>query len=277
MARAQTKHQIEISPAASRRQIDLAIGALGQLSRLTRPKFYGIEKVTDPRLMLVGNHTIYGVFDIPFMVAEVYRRNGLMIRSLGDHRHWAVPGWGQFLEGLGAVRGTREITSELMRRGEPILVFPGGAREVNKRRGEKYELFWKNRLGFAGLAIEHGYPIVPFAAVGGEEMLDVVLDEHNPIYGRFADVARKTVGWPLPTLARGIGLTPIPRPQRLYFWFGDPVQTKPYAGRGAEGAREVRDLVKQEVETGIEFLLAERAQDPERHLIRRLLAHSDAE
>jgi len=50
-----------------------------------------------------------------------------------------------------------------------VLVFPGGAPEVNKRRGEKYQLMWKERIGFARLAIQYSYPIVPFAAVGAEE------------------------------------------------------------------------------------------------------------
>jgi 1-acyl-sn-glycerol-3-phosphate acyltransferase len=55
-----------------------------------------------------------------------------------------------------------------MRRGELVTVFPGGGREVNKRKNEQYKLVWKNRLGFARLAIQHGYPIVPFASVGAE-------------------------------------------------------------------------------------------------------------
>ena len=50
-----------------------------------------------------------------------------------------------------------------------VLVFPRRRPEVNKRRGEKYQLMWKERIGFARLAIQYSYPIVPFAAVGAEE------------------------------------------------------------------------------------------------------------
>jgi hypothetical protein len=35
-----------------------------------------------------------------------------------------------------------------------VLVYPGGGREVAKRKGEKYQLLWKERVGFARLAIE---------------------------------------------------------------------------------------------------------------------------
>jgi hypothetical protein len=34
-----------------------------------------------------------------------------------------------------------------MRGRQTILVFPGGAREVNERKDEKYPMIWKVRLG----------------------------------------------------------------------------------------------------------------------------------
>jgi 1-acyl-sn-glycerol-3-phosphate acyltransferase len=156
---------------------------------------------------------------------------------VGEHAHYKVPGWRDALSRWGAVRGTRDNVHELMRQRETILVFPGGAREVNKRKGEKYQLIWKERLGFARLAIAHGYQITPFAAV-----------------------------------VRGIGPTMLPRPQRLYFWFGEPVATAPYGGASDDdgAARAVRDEVKAAVEGGIAFLLAEREDDPQRGLIARL-------
>lgn len=265
------QHEMHIPAVASDRRIGLVIGAIDQLARVTRPKFYGLDRVTGEPAMFVGNHTIYGVFDVPFMVAGLRKHHGLAMRSLGDHRHWAVPGWREFLETVGAVRGTRANVAELMRRREPILVFPGGAREVNKRRGEKYKLIWKSRIGFTTLAIEHGYPIVPFAAVGGEEVLDVLLDDSNAVHGQVSKLLQRTLGVPLPSLVRGIGLTPLPRPQRFYFWFGDPIDTTPFQGDGAAGARHLRDQVKREVEGGIEFLLRERDADPGRKLLPRLL------
>jgi 1-acyl-sn-glycerol-3-phosphate acyltransferase len=161
------------------------------------------------------------------------------------------------------VRGTRANCAELMRRGELVLVFPGGAREVSKRRGEKYKLIWANRLGFARMAIEHSYPIVPFAAVGAEESLDIVLDADSPLMAPIRAVSERLFGTePLP-LVRGIGLTPIPRPQRLYFWFGEPVQTSEFAGRHDDetACRHVRGEVATAVEDGIKFLLAERERD----------------
>lgn len=257
----------DVPEIASDRHLDLVVALIDQLARITRPKFYGLERITGQRVMLVGNHTLYGVLDVPFMAAELWKAHGIAVRPLGDLRHWAVPGWREFLEAFGAVRGTRPNARELMRRGEPLLVFPGGAREVNKRRGEKYELIWKSRMGFATLAIEHEYPIVPFAAVGAEDALDVIVDDRNPVHGAISRIVQRAVGVPVPSLVRGIGPTMLPRPERFYFWFGDPIPTAPFRGKGEAGVRRLRDQVRREVQGGIDFLLEERAADPHRNLI----------
>ena len=133
---------------------------------------------------------------------------------------------------------------------------------------------WKERLGFARLAIEHGYPIVPFAAVGAEEMLDIVIDENNPAYAHLTDLVKKLTGWPMQPIVHGIGPTLLPHPERLYFWFGDPIETANFRGRQGDdrAARAVRDEVKRAVERGIALLLAERESDPRRGLRQRLLS-----
>jgi 1-acyl-sn-glycerol-3-phosphate acyltransferase len=177
------------------------------------------------------------------------------------------------------VRGTRENVRAMVRERQTILVFPGGAREVNKRRGQAYQLLWRERIGFARLAIEQGYPIVPVAAVGAEEMFDVLVDKSTPIYGQFAALYERLLGFPTPPIVRGFGPTPIPRPERLYFWFGDPIDPTAFAGRADDdAARAVRDEVKRAILVGIQFLRDERDQDPDRGLLKRLTgrAHGHA-
>lgn len=174
------------------------------------------------------------------------------------------------------VRGTRENVRALMSQREPIVVFPGGANEVFKRRGEKYKLKWKERLGFARLAIEFGYPIVPFAAVGAEEMLEVVADDRTPVVGQVSSLMKRLVGLPLPPITRGLGPTPFPRPERLYFWFGEPIETERFStAEGHASARELRDEVRDAVENGILRLLQERKADPRRGLRARLRSGGD--
>ncbi len=170
---------------------------------------------------------------------------------------------------MGVVEGTRQIASELMRRGELVMVFPGGDREVNKRKNERYKLVWKNRLRFARLAIQHGYPIVPFASVGAEHGIDIVIDSGSPLLAPVQFLAEKLLGRPDgPPLVRGVGLTPLPRQERQYYWFGEPIATTEFKGQEADdnAARRVRERTAAAVEEGIELMLAEREADPNRSL-----------
>ena len=57
------------------------------------------------------------------------------MRSLGGHLHFRVPLWRDLLARFGTVDGRPENCEALMRAGESIVVFPGGAREVFKHKG----------------------------------------------------------------------------------------------------------------------------------------------
>ena len=268
-----TEKPAEIPELPSEQAIDRLVALLEPYRRITRPKFYGIDNLFDEGALLVGNHTIYGFLDLPFMMAEVWKRRRIAIRGLGEHAHYAVPVWRDLLGACGMVRGTRDNVRALMRDHQTILVFPGGSREVNKRRGQQYQLLWEERMGFARLAIEQGYPIVPVAAVGADDMLDVMIDQTTPLYGQLASAYEKIMGFPTPPVVRGVGLTPIPRPERLYFWFGEPIDTTRFAGQAEDAAaRTVRDETKQAVLAGIQFLRDERDKDPDRDLAKRMLS-----
>lgn len=246
--------------------------ALAPWRWLTSPHVYGIENVpTDRPAVFVGNHTLMGVLDVPIMLLELHDRLGIWPRPVGDHRHFSVPVWRDLLRALGTVDGTRQVCAGLLRAGESLLVFPGGAREVFKRRGEGYRLLWADRVGFARLAIEHGCPIVPFAGVGAEECYDILVDAGDVL--RFAPVLRRIPrAEEVPPLVRGLGPTLLPRPERFYFQFGTPIETEHLAGRADETCVTVRNQVRAAVETGIAFLLAQRDRDPTRSLWKRLTA-----
>jgi 1-acyl-sn-glycerol-3-phosphate acyltransferase len=215
-----------------------------------------------------------GVLDVPLLVRGLHERRGVFVRSLGDHLHFRVPLWRDLLNRFGTVEGTRENCHALMRAGESILVFPGGGREVFKRKGERYQLIWKNRSGFVRLAIEHRYPILPVAAVGAEECYDILLDgdemRHTPLGPLLERLAPRLDE--IPPIVRGIG--PLPRPRRFYFWFGRPIDTASFAGRHRDErvCLRVRERVRRAITQGIAYLLREQQRDPERELSARLLA-----
>jgi hypothetical protein len=154
-------------------------------------------------------------------------------------------------------------------------VFPGGGREVFKRKGEKYRLLWGDRLGFVRLAIEHRYPILPFGAVGAEECFEILVDAGDVLATPLGPLLERLVPRiaELPPLVRGLGPTPLPRPQRFYFAFGAAIETAAIDGRAGDDAlcRAVREEVRRAVEARVAFLLRMRERDAGRGLLARAL------
>ena len=253
------------------------------LKRWLSPVSLGIEHVPrEGAVLLAGNHTIYGLLDIPMLYLEIYEQTGRAVRGLSDHNHFALPIWRDLLRRMGAVRGTREICGRLFEAGEAVLVFPGGGREVMKHKHEQYKLIWKERIGFARLAIQHGVPIVPIASVGVENMFEIVVDAEDILRSPVGDLLRAVGitdqpwfrhGEIIPPIARGKGFGPLPRLERQYFLFGGQIDTTRFAGRheDPEACFALRKEVQTAIESQIGQLLEIRNADPERYPIQRLL------
>lgn len=245
---------------------------------ITDPRIDGEEHLPQGPYLLVGNHTTLGLFDVPFLVLGIYHRTGVLVRSLGERQHFRVPVWRDLLAHFGAIDGSREATRAAMSAGQPLLVFPGGGREVARRRGDYYPLVWRERIGFARLALEFEYPVVPFSMIGVDDMWDVVVDADDYLMRPVRALARRLdvdpeMVWPI---VRGLGPTPLPRPQRIYVRIGAPIDARAFGSSwdDAAGARRLRDAVKAAIAQGIDDLLAEREQDPARHLIPRVGAEA---
>jgi len=242
--------------------------------KVERPVFVDIHNVpTQGPFLLVGNHQLFALQDVPYLVRGLRVLRGVRIRGMTDTFQFTVPVWRSWMAGSGGVPGTRENCAALLAAGEPVLVFPGGAREVYKRRDQRYQLLWGKRTGFARMAIAAGCPIIPFGAVGAEDRYHVLLDTDQrvtaPVRVAIHRLAgRDDVGT---LLVRGTGPLGIPGTHRLYFQFGAPIPTTPWAGRADEheALTECRDLVKREIETQIAHLLALRDSDPHRALLPR--------
>jgi 1-acyl-sn-glycerol-3-phosphate acyltransferase len=256
--------------------VDVAFAMLSPWLALTDPISFGIENV--PRegpVLLVGNHTLMGILDTPVMLAELRERRGVFLRSLGDHLHFQIPVWRNLLQHFGAVDGTPENARALLDASQPVLVFPGGGREVAKRHGERHRLVWQQRSGFARLALETGVPVVSFAALGAEDMLDVVYDAEeilaSPLGAAFRRFSRKDALFPV---VRGIGLTPIPRPARLYFRFAPPLDPRAFAAQSnsTNVVWDLRETVRIQVEHDLQQLMAIQKRDPDRHGRPRVIA-----
>src|SRR5574341_1375807 len=99
--------------AISRRPSDLELAAVKLLLEpwqwLTAPKFHGVEHVrTERPVLVVANHTLMGVLDVPLLVLGLYERRGVFLRGLGDRLHFRIPVWRDMLQRFGVVEGTRD-------------------------------------------------------------------------------------------------------------------------------------------------------------------------
>lgn len=266
---------------------------LSPLRALVAPVVRGAENVPDGAVkergvLFVGNHTQFGLYDLPFLMYELYLR-GHKVRGLAHPEHWQGP-QGALFNRFGAVKASPLAAYKLLRQRESVLLFPGGGREVNKLKGEKYKLIWKDSPDFVRLASKLDCTIVPFASVGGDDAFDLALDTEellrNPILGplaagtleRFAPgldprealfpVTRGPLGLP--------SLVPIPRLERLYFKFMPPIEAADVLCSldNEDSCMDTYQQVKSSIEHGLRELLQEREVDRERELGPRILGQA---
>lgn len=187
-----------------------------------KPTFLGAEYLQPSKpAMYVANHTIYGVLDTPILIDYLFTEHKIAIVSLADHIHFQMPVWRKLVKGMGGIEAYKECARAAMRQGYSVLVFPGGGREVSKRKGEEYQLIWKERYGFIKLAEEFGYEIAPFVAVGGDDVFDLAYDANTLLKQTWFQKILKIPK--IDTLLRqGEAIPSIPKnliPKRLPFYF----------------------------------------------------------
>lgn len=138
---------------------------------LFRPRWSGTENLpTERPYLLVANHSA-GVG-----AAEIACFAALWLRDLGPERPiagFALPlgfvlwpfSW--MHRQLGTVPSTYAAAHDALRRGVPLLVFPGGDHESLKPVWQNHRVDFAGRVGFLRIAREAGVPIVPLGIRNG--------------------------------------------------------------------------------------------------------------
>jgi len=238
-----------------------------------------------PPLIFCGNHQLFGL-DGPFIVEALAREFGVLVPSLVHPAllddvspispvPYPYPGTGAMLRRFGCKpAGARSLLAALRGPAKACLVFPGGAREVFKRKGEAYELRWPDDPALVRLAARLNATIVPFSAVGADDGIGTVLldsDDLLDLPGLGDFYKNRTAD--LPSFVDGDVFVPplfLPRPngpRRMYFLFHRPVTAADYDHDAPALYRALQDTVKD----GIARLLDARKRDPfEDNLLARL-------
>lgn len=176
-------------------------------------QIHDAHKIPGGRALLVSNHAFVGIDSIAFVPA-LHLETGRIARALGQRRFFDTPVAGTVLRQLGALPGRRDAAVRLLESDELVIVYPGGARDSMKGRGQQYQLLWDGRTGFADVAIRARAPIVPVAAIGPDDVFRVL--------------TRRGVV-PLGVLGpdRIPLFVPVPRRVPFRYWVGDPIDPQP--------------------------------------------------
>lgn len=169
--------------------------------------------------LLVGNHAMMGL-DGFVLGALVAKETGRYVRFLAERNLFKIPLVRSFLDAVGALPGEPDRAVEILRKGELVGVYPGGIDDSWKLTAtQRYRLQWGNRAGFARVAMRARVPIVPIAALGIDEMYDVVAKE--------SVLGRALLGSPRYDLPLALGRwgLPIPKPVKQRYLVLPQVET----------------------------------------------------
>ncbi|CAA7032597.1 unnamed protein product [Microthlaspi erraticum] len=240
-------------------------------------------------VLYVGYHMLLGFELAPFLTQFLKEKN-IHVRGLAhplifiNNTELVDPQMFDKYKIMGGVPVSNFSIYKLLQSKSHVLLYPGGVREALHRKGEAYKLFWPEQAEFVRVASKFGAKIVPFGAVGEDDICDLVLDADDqrkiPFLNDFIEEATRQAG----NLREGDdselgkqetyfpGLLPK-IPGRFYYYFGKPIETagKEQELRDKEKAQELYLQVKSEVEQCIAYLKVKRESDPYRNLLPRIL------
>jgi 1-acyl-sn-glycerol-3-phosphate acyltransferase len=156
------------------RYIEQTLPTLRLMSKLYfRAEVEGLENV--PRegpVLLVGNHSGGTWIADTFVFAQQFYDHFGPEREFHQLAHdlvFKMAGLRTLVQRYGTVPASPANMGTALERGAALLVYPGGDHETFRPSWESDELDFAGRTGFVKLALEHGVPVVPVVAIGGQE------------------------------------------------------------------------------------------------------------
>eukprot|EP01025_Chloroclados_australasicus_P031472 TRINITY_DN317_c2_g1_i2.p1 TRINITY_DN317_c2_g1~~TRINITY_DN317_c2_g1_i2.p1 ORF type:complete len:669 (-),score=69.40 TRINITY_DN317_c2_g1_i2:219-2225(-) len=264
------------------------------LRRVLSPVVIGLQNIPSPQtigtrpIMFVGNHSMYGFLDT-FLISLELKLYGIQTSGLAHRGHWLGP-LGPFFESYGAVKADPVSVYRALKENKALLVFPGGGKEVNKRKGDQYRLFWDSQPNLVRMAAKSGALVIPFSIVGIDDAYDIYMGPDQILNDQFLGQLSRYVlsqidpdgelepsesvapisyfpGTKIPSLL------PVPSFQRLYYKFSEPIDfaSNQCNHKDRQDCAKYYKQLQDNVEEGIEELLVLRAQDNNNDLGTRIV------
>ncbi len=156
---------------------------------------------------------------------------------------------------MGAVPAVPSIAIAALRRGAPVLIYPGGVDDLFRPYSKRHQIEFAGRKGFVKLAIRENVPIIPLVSVGAHETL-IVLTDCKELMTFLGEVGIVDGTSPLNRVfpiylglpwGLGVGFAPnLPFPTQIYTRVCPPIYF-PRSGREALRDRTYVEACYQEV------------------------------
>jgi 1-acyl-sn-glycerol-3-phosphate acyltransferase len=224
-------------------------------------KFYhrytveGLEQLDGPQAKLIAGYHGRGLaIDMCILNIAIYDRLHYMPHSLMHRAGALVPFWRWMWDGLGFFVIDGPALAAAVKRGEHLIVTPGGALEACRRWDDSYRVDWGNHTGYVRLAVKYQLPIVPVAAAGADGTYIGLND--GPAFGSRIGIPKDWayLAW--------LGLGPLgpypwspPFPVRFHQIVGTPIDPRDdgvTSQRDREGLLRVHRRVTASVQTLID-------------------------
>ena len=183
-------------------------------SHYFRVETHGLEHLPEGRMLLIGNHSGQLPFDAAMIISAVFLEapQPRVVRAMIERWAPTLPFISYFFLRCGQIVGDPDSCARLLESEEAVLVFPEGARGINKMWHERYQLKPFSR-GFMRLALRTGSPIVPVATIGAEEQALALLNI-KPLAKLMA----------MPAFPLTPTILPLPLPTKYRIYFGEPLE-----------------------------------------------------
>jgi 1-acyl-sn-glycerol-3-phosphate acyltransferase len=133
-----------------------------------RYRLRGLERVPPPPCVFVANHSGFGTYEIPCMIAAWHAHfgRGRPVHGLAHGLGIRSPVWGTWLRAMGALPASMENARATLEAGRDVIVFPGGDVDACRPFYQARKVVFGSRRGYARLALAANVPIVPLATIG---------------------------------------------------------------------------------------------------------------
>jgi 1-acyl-sn-glycerol-3-phosphate acyltransferase len=127
--------------------------------------------------LLVGNHSGGGLTpDTSAVWASWYEERGYArpLIGLGFDAAFTIPVIGDIMRKIGQIPASRGNAGMALDQGLPVLVYPGGEKDLFRPWTERNRVDFHGRTGFVKLALEKQVPVVPVVGHGGHDAIVVL-------------------------------------------------------------------------------------------------------